>query len=61
MNNKKTLLEFEELCERLSVGRNTAYRLLNSREIKGFKIGRKWKIPVDAIEKYIEAKCNQSH
>ena len=38
------LLSFDEFCEVLQCGRNTAYRLLNS-GIVGFRIGRIWKIP----------------
>ena len=38
------LFSFDEFCEVLQCGRNTAYRLLNA-GIVGFRIGRIWKIP----------------
>ena len=47
------LISIEELCEALSIGRNMAYKLLNSGEIKAFKCGRIWKIPKEGVEIYI--------
>ena len=54
MNNEsKDLITIEELCSLLSIGRNTAYRLLNENKIKAFRIGKVWKIPKMAIEDFI--------
>lgn len=47
------LLNVEELCEVLSIGKNAAYDILNAGEIKAFKTGRVWKVPKQAIEEYI--------
>lgn len=47
------ILTVTEVMELLYIGKNTAYRLLNSGEIQGFRIGRTWKIPRDALTKYI--------
>lgn len=56
MNNEsKDLITIEELCSLLSIGRNTAYRLLNENKIKAFRIGKVWKIPKMAIEDFILA------
>ena len=44
------LVSTEELCEALGIGRNTAYHLLNSGQIKAFKCGKAWKIPREAVE-----------
>lgn len=55
--NYDELLSIESLCELLNIGRNTAYRLLSSGEIKAFRIGRNWKIPRDAVQEFI---CRQS-
>ena len=52
------LITIDELCEALNIGRNAAYRLLNSGEIKGFRINRIWKIPKGALDEYI---LTQSH
>ena len=48
------LITIEELCEILSIGKNTAYRLLNTKEISAFRIGRIWKIPISSVSSYIK-------
>ena len=53
INEPKDLITIEELCSLLSIGRNTAYRLLNENKIKAFRIGKVWKIPKMAIEDFI--------
>lgn len=54
MNNEKApILTVEEICRLLNIGKNAAYKLLTAGELKGFKIGRIWKIPRDSLEKYI--------
>ena len=50
------ILTLGEVCEILNVGKNTAYRLLNSKEINGFKIGHVWKISKISLELYITKK-----
>ncbi len=52
------LITIDELCECLVISRNTAYTLLNSGEIKAFKIGRIWKISREAVNEYIKRKSN---
>jgi len=47
------ILTVEELMELLYIGKNTAYRLLKSGEIRAFRIGRVWKIPREAVTDYI--------
>lgn len=47
------LVTIEEICEILSIGKNTAYRLLKNREISAFRIGRMWKIPRESVTNYI--------
>lgn len=37
----------------LDVGKNTMYRLLNTGKIKGFRIGRSWRITLEALEDFI--------
>lgn len=51
------LITIEELCEILSVGKNTAYRLLNNGEIPAFRIGRTWKIPRQSVTTFIQKRC----
>ena len=50
------ILTLDEMCEILNIGKNTAYRLLNSKEINGFKIGHVWKIPKHSMITYISKK-----
>lgn len=54
------IIEIDELCERLNIGKNTAYNLLTSGEIDSFKIGSVWKIPLSSVDDYIERKCRET-
>lgn len=54
-NDVMTVLE---AAEALCIGKNRVYELLDKGELKGFKIGRVWKIPKAGIEKYIMEKAN---
>ena len=56
---EKLVIEIDELCQLLDIGKNTAYSLLTSGEINAFKIGTIWKIPIKSVEKYINFKCEQ--
>ena len=58
--NSDLLISIETLCEQLQIGTTTAYKLLQTGEIKSFKIGRVYKIPQSSVYEYIESKCNQS-
>ena len=59
MNNDLTdLITVEELCDLMMIGRNSAYQLLNSGQIKCFRINRVWKIPRASVNAYI---IEQSH
>ena len=40
LKNYKDILSVEDLCEILSIGKNTAYRLLKAEEIKSVRIGK---------------------
>ena len=54
------ILTVEEFAELLYIGRNTAYKILNSGEIRAFKIGKAWKIPKDAVSEYILRKSRRN-
>ena len=47
------VLSVEEACEALRVGYNAMYELLNSGKVKAYKNGRIWRIPKEALKKYI--------
>lgn len=55
--NLPDIITVDELCEILMIGKNMAYRLLNSGEIRCFKISREWKIPRTSVYEYIQRQC----
>lgn len=52
------LITIDELCDLLMIGRTTAYKLLQSGELKAFKIGKVWKISKASVECYIKDRSN---
>ena len=55
MNNEPVrILSLEELCEQLTIGRNAAYNLLRTGQIKAFRIKRIWKSPQSSINEYVQ-------
>ena len=54
------LLTAEEACEVLKIGKNALYELLRVGTLKGYRNGRVWRIPKQAIVEYIktQAKLN---
>ena len=58
--NVDEILNLEQFCELLDVGKSTGYKLLKSGKIRGFKIGKTWKIPVKSVEEFVAAKINLS-
>ena len=57
-NASTTLITVEELCAELMIGKNTAYKLLTSGKLKGFRIGRMWKIPRESLNRYLIEQTN---
>lgn len=56
-NEHNDLVAVEDLCEMLSIGKNAAYKLLSSGQLKAFRYNRVWKIPKRGVIEYI---MNQS-
>ena len=52
-SNDLNLMSVSEACQRLHVSRNTLYSLLESGDLKGFKVGRMWRIPDKSIWNYM--------
>lgn len=48
------ILSVEQLCEVLNIGKNTAYKLLQNKDIKSVRIGKIYKIPKKYVKKYIK-------
>ena len=53
LTTKETLIR-EEVVEILKIGRSTFYKLLQTGQLKGFKEGNRYKVPVESVEKYVE-------
>ena len=53
LNKYPDVLNVKQLCEVLCIGKNTAYKLLKSGEIKSVKIGHVYKIPKKYVKEYI--------
>lgn len=58
-NEYNDIVTIEELCYMLRIGRNKAYELLRSGKIRGFKEGRLWIIPKEAVVEYIRSPWTQ--
>lgn len=54
ISHSLNVLTVEELYEVLKIGKNLVYELLSTGEIKGFCLGRLWKIPKLSVEHYLK-------
>lgn len=52
------VLSVSDAAEVLFIGKNRVYELLEKKELKGFRIGRVWKIPKEALQEYILTQSN---
>ena len=59
-NDYRDLLNVEEVCEILSIGKNAAYRLLASGKIPCFRHNRVWKIPKEGVIEYVRQQSRVS-
>jgi excisionase family DNA binding protein len=48
------LLNVKQAQERLGISESTMFRLINKKEIKGFKVGRAWRFEESDITDYIK-------
>lgn len=53
---RHTVLTPADVMDILNIGKNTVYELLNSGRLKGFKIGRSWRILSDELERFMYQK-----
>ena len=54
------LLLLEDVCPILHIGKSTCYKLIQSGLLTAHKIGGKWQIKPNDLEKYIETIASQS-
>ena len=59
--NPYYILSPEEAMEELQIGRNAIYKLLASGKLKGFKVGRNWKIARKSIDSYIDEQIEKNN
>lgn len=52
-NEYNDIVMVNDLCEMLSIGKNSAYTLLNTGAIKALHYGRVWKIPKQAVIDFV--------
>ena len=52
-NNQTQILTVEETAEVMLTGKGKIYELLANGELKAFKIGRVWKIPMSSISNFV--------
>lgn len=52
------IMTIAEVAEALYIGKNRVYQLLETGALKGFRIGKIWKIPKAALQEYV---LKQSH
>lgn len=56
LENYNEELKADEVCEILSIGKNTFYKLLNSGHIAGNRVGKNWRVTKLSLIKYITQK-----
>lgn len=42
-----------DVMDILCIGKNSAYSLLNSGKLRGFRVGRSWRISSEALEEFM--------
>lgn len=51
----RTAYSAAEVAESLRISSRHVYRLINSGELRAFRIGRRVVVPVDALDEYVAA------
>lgn len=52
------LLTADETSEVLKIGKNALYELLGTGKLKGYRNGRVWRIPKQAVIEFIRVQAN---
>lgn len=52
-NQYDDILSVYDVADILYLGKNRVYELLEEGKLKGFRIGRIWKIPKESLEMYV--------
>lgn len=51
--DKYAVLTPLDVMDILCIGKNSAYALLNSGKLRGFRVGRSWRISTEALEEFM--------
>jgi excisionase family DNA binding protein len=54
MESKPILVSVAEAAQMLSIGRTAAWELVRKQKIKSVKIGRTRRVPVSAVQEYVQ-------
>lgn len=57
-DNYEEILTIEDIMVILGIGKNSAYELLRTGEIKAFRLKGRWKIPKKSVSEYILSKSS---
>ena len=58
MKEGNTILTRDEVMVLLKIGRSTFYKLIQEGKLKGYMDGNRYKVPMYAVEEYIENQMN---
>ena len=54
LTNYPPVLSVKQVAEILAVSQNTAYEIVRSKQIHSIRVGRSYRIPLDAVIKYLD-------
>ncbi|MCY8475367.1 MULTISPECIES: helix-turn-helix domain-containing protein [Bacillus subtilis group] len=52
--SSEAILTVKQVAEILKISEKTARKMLNNGEIKGFKVGREWRISSESFNEYLK-------
>jgi excisionase family DNA binding protein len=55
----ETLLTIEQVAEQLRVSTRTVRRIMDTDEIKGFRVGKRWRFTQSEIDAYVKRKQDE--
>lgn len=60
LSQYEDIMSVWDVADVLFIGKNRVYELLESNQLKGFRIGRVWKIPKEAVKEFIISQAQLS-
>lgn len=58
LNNTSDILTLKEVCATLKIGKNTALKLLQNRDLEGFRAGNQWRVTKESLFIFIRRNSN---